>query len=370
MLKAMRMDIPRYVAKNLSGLQAAPVAPATSPVPLIGTHDGSFHCDEAMACGLLRHTAAMANANVVRTRLDEQLKQCNIVVDVGTVYNADSLRFDHHQKEFNGTMHTGAKQYNTRLSSAGLVYKHYGREIIRRYTDACAEDGALTEKLTEAQVDLLFDRVYKDFVEHIDGIDNGVEEYCGKTESDSVVRNYNVSTTLSSRVGKLYPRWNEENNREREDAAFVQAVTLATTEFFQAVDYLACSWLPARSVVQKAFDAAGEIHESKAIISFKEGGCPWKDHLVDLEKESDAHGRTLFVLFQDTKGGWRVMAVPKENASFQNRKSLPWRGLRDAELDAASGIDGCVFVHVGGFIGGNKTYEGAVAMATKALTME
>jgi uncharacterized UPF0160 family protein len=35
-------------------------------------------------------------------------------------------------------------------------------------------------------------------------------------------------------------------------------------------------------------------------------------------------------------------------------------------LDAVSGIDGCA----AGFIGGNKTYEGALAMAAKALTIE
>ncbi|KAK6052672.1 hypothetical protein COOONC_09823 [Cooperia oncophora] len=49
--------------------------------------------------------------------------------------------------------------------------------------------------------------------------------------------------------------------------------------------------------------------------------------------------------------------------------SLPkaWRGLRDAELSDVSGIPGCVFVHTTGFIGGNETLEGALAMARNAL---
>ena len=37
---------------------------------------------------------------------------------------------------------------------------------------------------------------------------------------------------------------------------------------------------------------------------------------------------------------------------------------------AAAGVPGCVFVHASGFIGGNDTLEGAVAMASKALDME
>ena len=37
------------------------------------------------------------------------------------------------------------------------------------------------------------------------------------------------------------------------------------------------------------------------------------------------------------------------------------------ELDAVAGIPGCVFVHNGGFIGGNESFEGALKMASAAL---
>lgn len=46
-----------------------------------------------------------------------------------------------------------------------------------------------------------------------------------------------------------------------------------------------------------------------------------------------------------------------------------WRGLRDDVLTKKSGIEGCIFVHAGGFIGGNHTYEGALEMAKKSLKM-
>ena len=54
-----------------------------------------------------------------------------------------------------------------------------------------------------------------------------------------------------------------------------------------------------------------------------------------------------------------------------NRLSLPsdWRGLRDDKLSEVSGIEGCVFTHASGFIGGNHTYQGALAMARKTLQM-
>lgn len=56
---------------------------------------------------------------------------------------------------------------------------------------------------------------------------------------------------------------------------------------------------------------------------------------------------------------------------FFDRLSLPedWRGLRDAVLTEKSGIPGCIFVHAGGFIGGNDTYDGALEMARRSLKM-
>jgi uncharacterized UPF0160 family protein len=105
---------------------------------------------------------------------------------------------------------------------------------------------------------------------------------------------------------------------------------------------------------------------------------PWADHLYTLEKESDipegVAPQVLYALFPETDepgSKWRIRAVSKENGGFQNRKDLPdaWKGVRDEELDKVTGIPGGVFVHAAGFIGGNKTFEGALAMAQKALEL-
>ena len=44
-----------------------------------------------------------------------------------------------------------------------------------------------------------------------------------------------------------------------------------------------------------------------------------------------------------------------------------WAGLRNEDLDKATGMEDCVFVHSVRFIGGHKTREGVLAMARKAL---
>ena len=45
----------------------------------IGTHDGSFHCDEVLAISMLKCLTEYSDATIVRTRDLSILAQCNIV---------------------------------------------------------------------------------------------------------------------------------------------------------------------------------------------------------------------------------------------------------------------------------------------------
>lgn len=109
-------------------------------------------------------------------------------------------------------------------------------------------------------------------------------------------------------------------------------------------------------------DASGEI------VVFSQGGCPWKDHLLEVEPQK---GSIKYVLYEDHSHRWRIQCVPERADSFTNRLSLPaeWCGVRDEELSKLSGISGCIFVHANGFIGGNQTYEGVLKMATESLRL-
>lgn len=89
-------------------------------VARVGTHNGTFHCDEALAVYMLRTMDKYKDATVIRTRDPAKLDECDIVVDVGAVYDHDKLRYDHHQKGFTETFD---KAHHTKLSSAGLIYK-------------------------------------------------------------------------------------------------------------------------------------------------------------------------------------------------------------------------------------------------------
>ncbi len=77
----------RFSAKHLSS------GSIMKEVQKIGTHDGAFHCDEVLACAMLKHLPQFKDAEIVRTRDQSKLDQCDIVVDVGGTYDPAKHRF-------------------------------------------------------------------------------------------------------------------------------------------------------------------------------------------------------------------------------------------------------------------------------------
>ncbi|XP_075301792.1 MYG1 exonuclease isoform X2 [Opisthocomus hoazin] len=325
-----------------SGAEAGPKRPRPDTPPRIGTHDGTFHCDE--------------DAEVVRTRDPQRLAQCEVVVDVGGEYDPERHRYDHHQRSFTQSMRSlrPDKPWTTKLSSAGLVYCHFGSQILAGLLGQ-PEDGPV--------VTALYDKLYENFVEEIDAIDNGIAQAEGEPR-------YALTTTLSARVGHLNPRWNDPE--QDTEAGFKRAMELVGGEFMDRLDYYHRAWLPARGLVEEAIRRRFEVDVSGAVLELPRGGCPWKEHVFSLERELALPRPLQLVLFPDRGGQWRVQSVPAGPHTFQSRLPLPepWRGVRDEALARLAGIPGCVFVHASGFIGGNRTREGALEMARRTLAQQ
>ncbi|CAO3595006.1 unnamed protein product [Absidia cylindrospora] len=323
-----------------------------SAVPkVIGTHSGHFHCDEALAVWMLKQTAAFKQSKLIRTRDPAKLSECSVVVDVGGVYDPSEHKYDHHQRGFSETFDN---HHLTKLSSAGLVYKHFGREVITSVAD-CTN-----------HLDTIYQKTYNGFIESVDAHDNGISAY----PANLTPLFKENPTSLASRVEQKNPSWNETLTDPQIDARFVEASDMAGSELSQYIEKLVSSWLPARSLVVEALEHRQEVHASGQIIALKRS-CPWKEHLMDLEKEQGLTSPILYVLYPESapNGNWRIQCVPTRPEGFENRKSLPetWRGFRDQELSQISKVDGCIFVHAGGFTGGNKSRQGAYEMARLAL---
>ena len=62
-------------------------------VKRIVTHSGTFHCDESLACFLLKQTEEFKDAEIIRTRDPSVIETADIVVDVGAIYDPEKCVF-------------------------------------------------------------------------------------------------------------------------------------------------------------------------------------------------------------------------------------------------------------------------------------
>merc|ERR1719222_1187063 len=74
-------------------------------------------------------------------------------------------------------------KYEIKLSSAGLVYFHFGKEIL-----SVLENKESSDPLVET----LYTKLYEKFIQEVDGIDNGIATH--DTEG-----RYTINTNFSSR---------------------------------------------------------------------------------------------------------------------------------------------------------------------------
>ncbi|CAL8107904.1 unnamed protein product [Calicophoron daubneyi] len=339
--------------------------------PVIGTHDGRFHADELLACSMLRQLPEFRNARIVRTRDESQLSACSIVMDVGGIFDPSTNRYDHHQRGFNLTFKDffeGSK-WDIKLSSAGLIYVHFGQKVI---------SGLVNKDIEDPMVCTLFHKIYSAFLSEIDAIDNGV------SISDVPTR-YSIHTGLSSRIDMLNPQWNQPDMDET--SCFMTALEVVEKEFVSLVKHYANYWYPARHLVLVALIKRHEVDSSGHVVLL-ESWCPWQSHLHELERnELEASGRAveydplnqstvadrpLFCVYPRKEGTWSAQAIAVSGEDqFKNRIPFPepWRGLRDEELSAVVGLPGCVFVHATGFLAVHKTRDGILHMVRATLKL-
>ena len=284
------------------------------------THSGTFHADEVFATAILRKALGMAH-EIVRT------KDASIALPGDIVYDIGFGELDHHQDE------KVVRPNGIPYAACGLVWRKYGMSL-------CISPEAF------ASVDACL-------VQGIDAADSGV-----KLAGDERCR----PMAVSSVVAAFNPRWDDPRNGDPaySDACFMRAVEMADAILGNTIDEANATFL-AKDTVEKAIDAA------KDGIMELDRYCPWDRHLLLSANPKAAD--LLYVVFPSNRGGWNWQAVPAALGSFDQRNYCPkaWRGRRDADVKAASGVPGAVFCHPSGFLGACETYEDAMAMAAKAI---
>ncbi|ORM39939.1 Uncharacterizedprotein [Babesia sp. Xinjiang] len=299
----------------------------------IGTHSGNFHCDEALAVSMLKLLPEFKDAEVVRTR-DEAIL----------------VTFDHHQNEFNEYFDDDHKV--TRLSSAGLVYKYFGKRIIK-------EVYGLTD---ESEIEEVYQQVYKSLIESLDAIDNGV------AIADAPLK-YENSTHLSARVGRLNPNWVEQGVDV--DERFRQAMQLTLSEFDSFVRNSIHVELAAMRKFKDIYDDRFKLHESGRVIETPPG-MPFSAILYKLEEHEGTPVEkriAFYITYQSATQQWRCSCIKEADSQFTSRVPFPERlgGLRGKELEEASGIPGLSFIHRARFTCGGSTKESLLKLVSLTL---
>ncbi|KAJ7837597.1 metal-dependent protein hydrolase [Mycena olivaceomarginata] len=303
--------------------------------------------------------------DVKRTRDPAVLETCDIVVDVGAVYDESKNLFDHHQRGFTEVFGHG---FETKLSSAGLVFK-FVRKVVPSSEYQCwsqalwqrghrEQDAASVD---DPKVTTLWLKIYQQFIEAIDGIDNGISQYPSASS-----QNIQAGRTWAVASAALNPVWNQPSSPEIYDAQFAKASQLTGEEFLGKMHYYANAWLPARELLNAFIVSSKEIDPSGKILVFEQY-LPWKEHLFEYEEEAKTpeSEKAIYAVYPDDGGSWRVQAVPvsSESSTAARLCRTPGEASR-RHVVRSNRHEGCVFVHASGFIG-----EGALRLAKTALEL-
>jgi uncharacterized UPF0160 family protein len=288
------------------------------------THDGTFHADDVFAMAMLNlHYGE--RIRLLRTRKNPSIAEADIVFDVGGCYNPELGRFDHHQ--VNPPIRPNGEPY----SSAGLVWKQYGRDIIQ----------ALIPEANEIEAVLAWLKIHDTLIRDIDLIDNGAM----KSSPGHIA-------ALIESMNATYLEQDIDN-----DTLFQQAAAYA--EIFlrrAAAGAFACN-------------KAGKIVVDAAICSVDprvlvlDQRVPYEDTIFDLKMND-----ILYVVYPKDDY-WMLSVVPPEKGSFAQRKPLPrmWAGLRDKAFAKRSGVEDAIFCHNGRFCCAARSKDGILALAEIAV---
>ena len=291
----------------------------------MAVHNGTFHADDVFGVALMQ--SIYNELEVIRTRDEELLKTCDIVSDVG------NGKYDHH--------HVGkeTRENGIPYCGFGLLWRDFGISYIN------SQFPQLTDIKEQQEVSEKVDTI---FIQQIDANDNGVD----------VMTSEVPIMTICDVIKTFVPAGGKENEIEN---AFFEAVEFAKHILYKVTKKYVDSYENYRIVKHEI--ETQNIKQSRILVLEKT--VPWRDTVLELDTNEDI----LYVVYQDVTGLWCVQTAPKEANSFANRKDLPktWGGLNNDELSHHTGIDNCTFCHPALFICGNKTREGAIAMAKMAV---
>ncbi len=291
----------------------------------IVTHNAKFHTDDVFGVAAL--LILYPNAEIIRTREKDVIEAADIVLDVGDVYDPEANRFDHHQAGGAGRRENGIP-----YASVGLVWKKFGAEI------------SGSQEVAE--------RIDRTLIQSIDAPDNGMDVVVPKFQGA-------FPFTIGSVVDTFRATWKEDGDW---DSRFAECVKWAKSLLERYIK-IEKDIIEGERIVLKAYQEA----QDKRLVVI--------DGAYDLGRELvtsvlSRYPDTLYsVLYRSDHDNWQLVAIRKNNDTFESRKPLPeaWRAKSASELETITGVKGFIFCHRSGFMCVAETKEGILQLAKAAL---
>jgi len=312
----------------------------------IQTHDKKFHCDDVTAISLLTNYFGQKGIRVSVLRSREHFDDADILVDVGGEYNPEEGKFDHHQKSCNLSWN---EQVRTPLSSAGMVWKHYGPDIVRLYLNSHTYL-YLSDVDIEPHVDSIVNQLYFKIFMEIDANDNGIKSIEGGS------RNYWTNLTLPGIVSSCN---GDVDNSEEQNENFNKAVHIVSQileiKFYDVIrNYF--NYYNHYEYVKSSYESIPEDQEWILI----------NKNLKSLYKclyEIDPEYRIKFIIVH-TEGEYAIKTRNRKGELFKNIADLLSENIMKTKLTHP---DELIFIHKSLFIAKTTTLETAIEVVKFSL---
>jgi uncharacterized UPF0160 family protein len=336
----------------------------TPKINVIYTHNGYFHTDEIFASAVLKIATLSSSAVVIRTRNKQTLKQAardpaTAVIDVGGVYSPSSLQFDHHQpgcKEFYSSKHADLGVF---MSSAGMVYKEFGKFFFRNIANSKQELAARWSEAPDELKQFIIDRYYDIFVLPIDAGDNGISPHVPGIRISKFriekCRDKFSPLLLQTLVGSKNAVNVASSDQDRQ---FTKALRLVSEVVVDTAENHLRYHLDFKKNYDKLENTS--IGDIVVLSEFFDYFSP----LLKKEKEAGLAGVVKFIVLPRDKTKWQIHTVSQPGDKFARRADLI---SVDAARKKHSAPDDIEFVHSGKFIAVTKSKESAIELATLSL---
>ena len=292
----------------------------------VGTHAGKFHADEVFAIAMLMLIFIVNVIRIPRNK-EDLFEMCDMLLDIGYVYDFAKWLFDHHQND------VPPRANGIPYATFGLVWMHFG-------VQACGGN------------QIAADLVEKRLVQPIDAYDCGHHFY---DVGNTGVAPYHVSHIIERMNGDPQPDGSADPNQENH---FLDAIEMAGN-ILEAEIRRALHEAPVVAQLQHEITEPQEIPGILVLRDF----CHWKEVLPTLD-----HNFT-FVCYPTQQGNWALQTIQIASGVHKAIKNLPasWAGKRGQELVEITGVKGVKFCHAARFLAQAKTKNQILALAQLAL---